>query len=122
MNKKEYCIAENLNIGFSYPKEYIEFLSVKKELEITSWWLLGDAEGAFEISYEILNLIYQSKKLLIPFAKSDQSNILACFDFEHKVWLTSCEEDDVSNANWENRYFFKDFSEWKDWVLIEKEG
>jgi hypothetical protein len=117
MIKNELLAAEGLEIDFSYPKEYREFLHNKDRLKITPWWLIGATEGAFLVSYETINNIYKSTKLLIPFAKSDQSNILACFDLEHRVWLTSCERNDITNADWETRFSYKDFNSWLEEAL-----
>lgn len=90
--KNEFFEAEKLDIAFKYPSEYVELVNNPDSISNTSWWLIGKTKGAFKVSYDTINEIYQSTKLLIPFAKSDESNILACFDKEHKVYLVSCEK------------------------------
>ena len=117
MIKDEMLAAEQLDIDFTYPEEYKIFIQNPDVLSKTPWWLIGDTKGFFNTCFEVTNYQYKSTKLLVPFAKSDQSNILACFDQSHKVWLTSCNENCISNTNWDDRYFLKDFSAWLDRVL-----
>jgi len=115
--KNELFGAEYLDINFNYPVEYIEFVKNPQTITKTSWWLIGETKGFFKTSFEVTNYEQKSTKLLIPFAKSDQSNILACFDLEHRVWLTSCERNDITNADWETRFYYKDFNSWLEDVL-----
>lgn len=117
MNVNELLIAENLDIEFEYPDEYKKFLPHQSELDQTSWWLIGKTSGAFHSCYDVINFEYKSSKLLVPFAKSDQSNILACFDETHRVWLTSCENNDITDADWDNRFSMPNFTAWLDKVL-----
>ena len=117
MNRKEFFEAEKLNIGFKYPIEYVEFVDNSESISNTPWWLIGNTQRAFNVSYHTINDIYNSTKLLIPFAKTDQSNMLACFDREHRVFLVSCEKNTVTNADWDNRFHFKNFNSWLEEVL-----
>lgn len=117
MNENELLIAENLDIEFEYPDEYKKFLPQQSKLDQTSWWLIGKTSGAFHTCYDVINFDYKSSKLLVPFAKSDQSNILACFDETYRVWLTSCENNDITDADWDNRFSMPNFTAWLDKVL-----
>lgn len=116
---KEFLKAEKLNILFKYPKEYVDFIEQRHKLKNTSWWLIGENQGLFDLSYEVTNIEQGSTKILIPFAKSEHSEIMACFDIEGRVYLTSCERNDITDADWENRFFLKDFDAWLHWVLEE---
>lgn len=117
MIENEYLIAESLDIEFEYPEDYKKFLKEMQVLDETSWWLLGYNKGLSKTCYEVLNLDYKSTKLLIPFAKSEESKILACFDSKHRVWLTSSRGNDITHANWEERFSLPTFSAWLKRVL-----
>jgi hypothetical protein len=79
--------------------------------------LIGNTPGSFHPCFDAINYIYKSKELLVPSAKSDQSNLLACFDESHKVWLTSCETNDITNADWDIRFSMPNFSSWLSKVM-----
>ena len=117
MIENELLAAQSLNVGFNYPKEYLEFIKKPEIIADTSWWLIGTTKGFFKTCYEVTNYEQKSTKLLIPFAKTDQSNMLACFDKEHRVYLVSCEKNTVTNADWDNRFHFKNFNSWLEEVL-----
>lgn len=117
MVDNEFLAAEGIVINFSYPDDYKNFLKNRGEINDTAWWLIGETKGYFNTCFNVINIEHKSSKLLVPFAKSDQSNILACFDNSHRVWLTSCENDDISDADWNNRFFMPSFSVWLNKVL-----
>ena len=119
MIESEFFLADCLAIDFKYPLDYTHFVKNQDPITSTPWWLIGHTKGAFNISFETINTIYKSNKLLIPFAKSDQSNILACFDKEHRVWLTSCEVNDITDSDWDSRAYFDNFN---SWLQAVKEG
>lgn len=114
---KELLAAEYLDINFQYPAEYKNFLKKREQLDSTPWWLIGTTEGFFQSCFDVINTDYKSKKLLIPFAKSDEMNLLACFDTSHRIWFHDCEKNDITNADWDNRYSMPDFSAWLERVL-----
>jgi len=115
MIKNELLGAQKLDIGFSYPDDYVAFLSHMEEIDDTSWWLIGTSKGFFYSCFNFVNKELQSKKLLIPFAKCDESNIFACFDKECKIYFHSC-EDSLLNVDWKNRFSLPNFSVWLEWV------
>lgn len=117
MLNSELLGAEGLDIDFEYPQEYKEFISDLSRLDGTPWWLIGKTKGFFKSCYEFINLERKSTKFLIPFAKSDETNILACFDDEKRVWFCGLEDDDIANANWNERYSMPSFSAWLERVL-----
>ena len=114
---KEFLAAEFIDVGFKYPTEYVKLVNNQELISTSTWWLIGNTTNAFQTSFETINQIYKSTKLLIPFAKTDQSNMLACFDKEHRVYLVSCEKNTITNANWETRFHYKDFNAWLKDVL-----
>lgn len=115
--KEEFLAAENLNIGFVYPEEYKKFLNTWKKLYDTPWWLIGTSKGFFKTCFNVINIELGSKKLLIPFAKNDECNILACFDLSHRIWYCGLEDDDIANTDWNKRSSMPDFSTWLKAVL-----
>lgn len=117
MNDNELLIAENLDFEFSYPSDYVDFIASQHKLKQTPWWLIGNTKGVFKIYFDYINTESKSSKFLIPFAKSDQTNILACFDDAHRVWFCGIEDDDIANANWNERYYMQSFSAWLERVL-----
>ncbi len=92
MIKNELRAAEELDLNFVYPDDHVEFLSHMDEISHTSWWLVGRKKDLFELCFRVVNEIMGSKKLLIPFAKWDDTNTLACFDENHRVFF-HVEED-----------------------------
>lgn len=117
MYDNEWLIAESVGLEFKYPNDYKEFLENQSKLDLSPWWLIGNKRGTFNIFYDFINTQNHSSKLLIPFAKSDETNILACFDIQHRIWFCGIEDDDIENANWDERYSMPNFSAWLHRVL-----
>ena len=117
MVDNDFLAAEGIGINFSYPDDYKNFLKNRGKINDTAWWLIGETKGYFNTCFKVINIEHKSSKLLVPFAKSDQSNILACFDESHRVWLTSCETNDITGADWNNRFSMPNFSVWLNKVL-----
>lgn len=119
MVSNDFIAGEDRSLGitFNYPDDYKSFIKNKDKLNETAWWLIGETKGFFSTCFTVINIEQKSTKLLVPFAKSDQSNILACFDEAHRVWLTSCENNDITDADWDNRFSVPNFTAWLDKVL-----
>jgi len=115
MIKNELLGAQELDIGFSYPDDYVVFLSHMEEIDNTSWWLIGRSKGFFDVCFKVLNTDLGSKKLLIPFAKCDETNGVACFDSQLKIFFHS-DEPSLAGVDWENRFSLPNFSVWLEWV------
>lgn len=111
--RNELLGAEELDINFSCPDEYVEFLPRLEELDDTSWWLIGTSKGFFLSCFNFLNVELKSEKNLIPFAKSDAMNILACFDLDKKTYFYELEKrQELKGVDWDKIYYLEDFSEW----------
>jgi hypothetical protein len=117
MTDLELLGADILELDFEYPLEYKDFIQNLNGLNGTPWWLIGTSKGFSKSCYEFINLERKSTKFLVPFAKNDETNILACFDKTHRVWFCGLEDDDIANANWSERYSMPSFSAWLDRVL-----
>lgn len=99
--------------GFQYPHRLIETAHNDSQLGSGAWWLIAEMPD-----YAILCLkqtqARSPNKVLIPFAKNDQENILACFDGDERsdnprVYFDTF--SDMSGVDWEQRYSLS-FSEW----------
>ena len=106
----EYTAALGLGLGFEYPEQYMDLVSIPSSLSNTSWWLIGNTKGFFAATYKLVNEQCNSSKLLIPFAKNDETNLLACFDQSGKIYFyksgTNLERND-----WDGIFHFKSFNE-----------
>lgn len=117
MIKNELLGAEELDIDFSYPDDYVAFLPNMEEIDNTSWWLIGTSKGFFLSCFKFLNVELKNEKLLIPFAKSDTMNVLACFDLEKKIYFYELEKrEGLTGVDWDKINYLENFSEWLDRV------
>lgn len=110
-----YFIEESaIGKEFSYPDDYVNFVNSCCELE-PPWWLLGKRPNFTVRCFKILNEDLRSEKTLIPFAKSDDSGDIACFDGDdrtgHPKIYFYTGEDDLGNVSWSSRYSIDSFSE-----------
>ena len=111
--KEEFYKGEEYLANFIYPDEYKSFVEVDKGSQVTSWWFLGMSEGLFEKAFDLLNKDLKSSKALVPFAKSSETNSLACFDMSGRVYLYVGEQT-LQNVDWGNRFYFDSFNKWVD--------
>lgn len=83
-------------------------------LSESSWWLIGSQP---EFAHFCLNLLLGmgGSKVLIPFAKDDDSGDIACFDGSDTSGSPSVYfhvgEESFAAVNWETRYR-QTFAEW----------
>ncbi len=102
---------------FLFPKAYLEFTQSGFP-DLTPWWFVVEEPEKAKMFYQIINEYKRSKKLLIPFAKIDDSTgDIACFDGEDttgnpKIFFSVGSENSMSNVDWGKRYFLEDFSAW----------
>ncbi|MBL3557517.1 MULTISPECIES: SMI1/KNR4 family protein [Marinobacter] len=110
-----YFIEKNaVSKDFSYPDDYVSFVNSCRELE-RPWWLLGKRPNFTMRCFKILNEDLSSEKTLIPFAKSDDSGDIACFDGDDstgnpKIYFYTGESD-LRHVNWGSRYSIDSFSD-----------
>lgn len=102
---------------FLFPKSYLEFIQSGFP-DLTPWWFIVEEPEKAKMLYQTINEYKQSNKLLIPFAKIDDSTgDIACFDGEDttgnpKIFFAVGSENSMSNVDWEKRYFVEDFNTW----------
>ena len=112
----EFFKAEQYIEGYNYPSSYIDFVNSGDVKSIKPWWLIGLSEGLFEISFNLLNEDLASNIKLIPFAKSEETNALAFFDEEGKVYFYIGDKS-FANENWPARFSLPNFDAWLKKVM-----
>ena len=101
--------SKKLPKGFKYPVLYLELISSNK-IDIYPWWLIDSKTKAGELFYKVSQL---NGKNLIPFAKIDIDDDVACFDGNDNSGNPSI----IMNCSTPDRsYCFKDFSQWFEQV------
>lgn len=110
---------EQLPPGFRYPQAFVALCQDPKSLESSSWWLLGQEPEFAQFCLKLVRAKGGSK-VLIPFAKDDESGDLACFDGADttgspRVYFDTGEES-YAGIDWNSRYS-QSFAEWLDEVL-----
>ncbi|MGF1688194.1 hypothetical protein L4C36_16120 [Photobacterium japonica] len=109
MINNEYFSAEEH--GFSYPDKYREYISVSGEIGELRWWFIGSSKGLFEIAYKLVNEELESSIELFPFAKSSETNALACFDKSGKVYFV-IGYNSLKKVDWSNRLTTQNIVAW----------
>lgn len=98
---------DRLPAGFRYPQAYLDLVEQPERLAESSWWLIGKNPGFADFCLEVLQGMGGSK-ILIPFAKDDESNDLACFDGADlggspRVYFLVAEAS-IKHVDWTKRY------------------
>ncbi len=109
MKNYEFFLAEKY--GFKYPEGYEYLTHLKTEFGELRWWLVGLSEGLFDIGYELVNHDLESDIELFPFAKSSETNALACFDKEGKVYFV-VGSNSLRGVDWSKRLTLPNFNSW----------
>ncbi|WP_266172003.1 hypothetical protein [Dyella subtropica] len=98
--------TELLPDGFAYPAEYLEFASAPRT-PLYPWWLIDAESEAGRLMHRIT---VGSSKALVPFAKTDLYDDIACFDAETNTQnpkvVMICSTPGRS-------YGFRDFATWR---------
>ena len=112
---------KSLPKDFTFPQEFIAFVSQKELPNLHPWWLLYTYEGAFDAWLKIVRKQYPSRSL-IPFAKIEYTDDIACFDGldfsgNPKVFYVHS----YASPGWEDRGCVNNFSEWLKYALEDAE-
>jgi hypothetical protein len=116
----------SLPAEFRFPKAYIKLVQ-EGFPDLKPWWFVAEEPETAKMLYQIINEELKSKKLLIPFAKiDDSSGDVACFDGEDtsgnpKVYFSVGAESDMSKIDWHERYFLESFDVWLESAKKEAE-
>ena len=97
---------------FVYPKGFINTTSITPPIDIEPWWFITFEEGDFNSWYHTLKKLYPKRKL-IPFAKFNANDDIACFDGNDnsgnpKVLIIHA----YASEDWEHHGSYNDFNEW----------
>jgi hypothetical protein len=97
---------------FTYPKEFINTISITPPIDIEPWWFIVFEEGDVNSWYDTLKKLYP-KRELIPFAKFNANDDIACFDGNDnsgnpKVLIIHA----YASEGWEHHGSYNNFSEW----------
>lgn len=112
---------QDLPAGFRFPDAYLKLIQDEFP-DLNPWWFVAEEPETATLLYRIINEELRSKKLLIPFAKiDDSSGDVACFDGEDtsgnpKVYFSVGTENDMSGIDWSERYCLKNFDEWLEFA------
>jgi hypothetical protein len=66
----------DLPSGFRYPQSYLSLLGEQRDHDLYPWWLIDASSRAGTVMLSIL----RETGRLVPFAKSDVDDDIACFD------------------------------------------
>ena len=102
--------------GFSYPREYEDLISVDGEFGELRWWFIGSSEGLFDIAYRLVNEELGSHIELFPFAKSSETNAIACFDKNGKVFFV-VGSGSLKEVDWSKRLTVPNIATWQQGVM-----
>ena len=103
---------ESLPPGFQFPASYLQVVNASVLPELMPWWFLAKNERLALFWHGILREQYPDRSL-VPFAKWDTSDDLACFDGTDTsgnpaVLLIHT----FTTPGWENRGTLPDFGAW----------
>ena len=105
--------------GFEYPESYIEIMSRDFILDIEPWFFICEFKNSALFWMSEIKQLYPTRKL-IPFAKVNYSDDIACFDGEDssgnpKVYYIHA----FASSGWEDRGFAENFDEWLEIACLE---
>ena len=103
---------EQLPAGFQYPDQFLKMVGGRELPDIEPWWFLCIHEETALFWLKSLKAQYPNRSL-VPFAKLEDSDDLACFD--------GCDASGnpvvkyihaFASAGWEDRGEAREFSSW----------
>lgn len=115
MSVKYFYDKSSLPVDFVYPQEYVRFVEGDTS-GLSPWWLTGNSPEFAELCFNVINEKLDGEKILVPFAKDDDSGDIACFDGDDasgnpKIYFDTGQES-MTSIDWEKRYYLSDFVEW----------
>lgn len=104
---------EELPPAFRYPQAFLDLVAAPAPELPGEWWLIG--KNPDFARFCLATIQGKGGKLLIPFAKDDDSGDIACFDGEDtsgspRVYFDTGEED-YAGIDWSSR-FSQSFEDW----------
>ena len=77
--KRFLCPETSFANGFKYPKSFLNVIEEDKLIDLDPWWFLCEFDGFSQQWFNEIKKQYPERNL-IPFAKKDGSDDVACFD------------------------------------------
>lgn len=98
--------------NYPYPENFLNFATIQPEVDIEPWWLLIYSKGKVNNWHETLKKLYP-KRTLVPFAKFNANDDIACFDGEDisgnpKIFIIHA----YASEGWELHDTYPHFDEW----------
>lgn len=117
---KKNILEIDLPRGFKYPDFYVDYVDTNRIPTHVPWFFLCETVGLVSEFYELAKQDYPNRKL-IPFARYDGTDDVACFDGDDlsgnpKVHLVHF----WASAGWEDRGSLTNFKAWL--ALAKKES
>lgn len=102
-----------LPAGFRYPQRLIDIVQHHEPLGSGRWWLIGEMPDYASMCLQHVRQQFPDQQL-IPFAKNDDEEVLACFDGQDRsdnprVYFDTFRY--TTTVPWEKRYYVS-FMEW----------
>ena len=122
----DFFKTEILPEYFSFPPDFVNLISLKKPPNLFPWWLMCHYPGTSDAWLKLLRRSYPARQL-IPFAKYDYTDDIACFDASLPSKNPSVYYIHMfATPGWENRGNVIDFNAWLQAALEDarrdKEG
>jgi hypothetical protein len=119
MNDRYLPLPDRLPEGFRFPATYVEIAGSEALPDIEPWWWLSIREQSYVFWMEKLAEQFPDR-LLVPFAKMEDSDDLACFDGadqsgQPKVLYIHA----YTTAGWEHRGDEASFEVWLSKALVK---
>lgn len=97
---------------FPYPESFITTINLNPPIDIEPWWLIVFEDGDVDYWHHTLKQLYP-KRELIPFAKFNANDDIACFDGhdssgEPKVLIIHA----YASEGWELHGTYNNFDAW----------
>lgn len=104
---------------FKYPDAYIDIMSLKVIPDLEPWSFICEFKESASFWMSEMKKQYPTRKL-VPFAKLNYSDDIACFDGEDisgdpKVYYVHA----FASAGWEDRVYTDSFAEWLKMARLE---
>ncbi|QIE98701.1 hypothetical protein C7434_0081 [Pantoea sp. PNA 14-12] len=110
---------DELPDDFRYPASYAEIMSMDIIPDIEPWSFICESQESSSFWMNELKERYPTRKL-VPFAKLNYSNDIACFDGTNttgdpRVYYVHA----FASPGWENRGYVDSFNEWLKMASLE---
>ncbi|CNE89993.1 SMI1/KNR4 family protein [Yersinia mollaretii] len=119
MAHKTSMYNDYLYVGFTFPKDFSDYVSGDGLEDIEPWWLFCTSQNYVDYWCKKVREIYPERKL-IPFANLRYTDDIVCFDGEDtsgdpRVYYVHA----FATTGWEDRGYTDNFAEWLKMARLE---